>query len=168
MPLARAVCREWAQSNPFEAMRAGQIVDATQQQATQVEATPEPMPPATTWKMLSDNYPELRTYESQMVTTLERLGPEHPLVQEARSNDPTQAVRGILGIYEIAKAATFALTETKNGLKQKRQQDAEQAIDAAVVTSASTSPSATETPRRRPLMPGLSEEDFEAAFSTKQ
>jgi hypothetical protein len=162
--LARAVCREWANVAPFEAMRAGQIVDATQYQAEQVTATPDPVPPATTWQALSESYPELRAYEGQMVGTLERLGPDHPLVQEARSTDPAQAVRGILGIYEIAKAATFALTETKNGVRAKRRQEADEAIDAAVVTSASTSPSGAETPRRRVLMPGLSEEDFEAAF----
>lgn len=162
--LARAVCREWANSAPFEAMRAGQVVDAVQYQSAEQQAQPDPVPPATTWQALSQSYPELRTYEGQMVTTLERLGPEHPLVQEARSTDPGQAVRGILGIYEIAKAATFALTETKNGLRQKRRQEADEAIDAAVVTSASTSPSGAEIPRRRTLMPGLSEEDFEAAF----
>jgi hypothetical protein len=164
--LARAVCREWAQSNPFEAMRAGQFVDATQHQIQEAQSTPEPVPPAATWQALSQSYPELRTYEGQMVGTLERLGPEHPLVQEARSTDPAQAVRGILGIYEIAKAATFALSETRNGVKQKRRQEADDAIDAAAVTSASTSPSSgAETPRRRTLMPGLSEEDFEAAFA---
>lgn len=166
--LARAVCREWAQTNPFEAMRVGQLVDASQYQAQSQQAEPEPVPPATTWQALSQSYPELRTYEERMVGTLERLGPEHPLVQEARSTDPAQAVRGILGIYEIAKASTFALTETRNGLKQKRRQEADEAIDAAVVTSASTSPSVGETPRRRPLMPGLSEEDFEAAFAPPQ
>lgn len=166
--LARAVCREWAQTNPYEATRAGQFVDATQYQAQQQQAAPEPVPPATTWNALAESYPELRTYEEQMVGTLERLGPEHPLVQEARSTDPSQAVRGILGIYEIAKAATFALTETKNGVRQKRRQEADEAINDAVVTSASTSPSIGETPRRRVLMPGLSEEDFEAAFAPPQ
>lgn len=166
--LARALCREWAQVNPYEATRVGQFVDAVEYQETQRQAEPEPVPPATTWKALTESYPELRTYEGQMVGTLERLGPEHPLVQEARSTDPAQAVRGIFGIYEIAKASTFALSETRNGVKAKQRQAASDAIEAAVVTSSSNSPSAGETPRKRRLMPGLSEEDFEAAFAPPQ
>lgn len=163
--LARAVCREWAQTSPYEAMRAGQIVDSIEHQMQEQQNQTVPVPPATTWEALATNYPELKSYENQMVQTLERLGAEHPLVQEARSTDPNQAVRGIFGIYEIAKAATFALTETKNGLKQRRRQEADDAVEAAVVTSASTSPSVGGTPRRRNFMPGLSEEDFEAAFA---
>lgn len=162
--LARAVCREWAQNNPFEATRAGQFVDATEYQLREQQAQPEPVPPATTWQALSSSYPELRTYEEQMVTTLGRLGPDHPLVQEARSTDPQVAVRGIFGIYEIAKASTFALSETRDGLKRKRSKEADAAVDNAVVTSASTAPSVNGTPRRRDLMPGLTQEDFDRAF----
>jgi hypothetical protein len=165
--LARAVCREWATVNPFEAMRVGQWVDATEAQASQ-PAAPEPVDPGETWKGLATAYPELRSYEAQMVQTLERLGPDHPLVQEARSTDQAQAVRGIIGIYEIAKAATFALSETRDGIKAKQRQAAEDAIGAAVVTSGVNTPSAGGTPRPRMLMPGLSQEDFDAAFAASQ
>ena len=165
--LARAVCREWAQANPFEAMRAGQIIDAVEHQTISQQQAPQEVPPATTWEALANNYPELKTYEGQMVQTLERLGPEHPLVQEARSTDPNQAVRGIFGIYEIAKASTFAITETRNGLKKKRRQEADDAIDNAAVTSAAAAPSVSEAPRRRTLMPGLSHEDLDAAFDAE-
>lgn len=167
--LARAVCREWAQTNPYEASRAGQFVDNVEYQMREQSTQIQPQPPEATWEALASNYPELKSYETQMVQTLQRLGPEHPLVQEARSTDPNQAVRGIFGIYEIAKAATFALTETKNGLKQRRRQEADDAIGAAQVTSASNTPSAGETPRSsRNLLPGLTEEQFEAAFAEQQ
>lgn len=166
--LARAVCREWANVNPYEAMRAGQIVDAVEVQMQEQQAQPEPIPPARTWEALSANYPELRQYEQQMVQALERLGSEHPLVQEARSTDPNVAVRGIFGIYEIAKASTFALAETKNGLKKKRRQDADDAIDNAAVTSAAARPSSSSgTPRQRLLMPGLTQEDLDSAFDAE-
>jgi len=167
--LARAVCREWAGTNPYEASRVGQAVDAIEFQARQQQAQPQQIPPATTWQALADNYPELRNYENQMVETLERLGPEHPLTQEARSTDPAVAVRGIFGIYEIAKASTFSLTEAKNGVKKRRRQEADAAIDNAAVTSGAAKPSsAAETPRRRtPLMPGLSQEDFDSAFEAE-
>lgn len=166
--LARAVCREWATTNPFEAMRAGQLIDAVQFQVEQQAQAPDEVPPATTWNALAQNYPELRQYEEQMVETLGRLGPEHPLVQEARSTDPAQAVRGIFGIYEIAKAATFSLAEARNGVKRKRRQEADDAIDNAAVTSGAATPSTSETPRRqRSLMPGLTQEQFDSAFDAE-
>lgn len=164
MELARAVCREWAQTNPLDATRASQVIDAVESQQSQQAAQPDPVPPETTWQALSTTYPELRTYEEQMVVTLQRLGPEHPLVQEARSTDPTVAVRGIFGIYEIAKASTFALRETHNGLKAKARKEADEAAEEAVVTSATAAPSVSQTPRQRRLMPGLTEEDLNAAF----
>src|SRR5262245_22294980 len=70
--LARAVCREWAQVDPYEALRAGQIVDAREGQLRQVQAQPEPIPPTITWEQLSEHYPELKTYEAQMVAPLGR------------------------------------------------------------------------------------------------
>lgn len=164
--LARAVCREWANTAPFEAMRVGQMVDALEFQASQ-PAPPEPVPPETTWQALSNSYPELRTYEQQMVETLGRLGPEHPLVQEARSTDPAVAVRGIFGIYEIAKAATFSLAEQRNGIKQKRRKEADDEANGAVVTSASAAPSTSGTPRSKRLMPGLTVEEFDSAFDAE-
>jgi len=165
--LARSVCREWAQTNPFDAQRIGQFIDATEAQIVQSQgATPE-VPPTETWAALVDHYPELRQYEGAMVETLQRMGPDHPSVQEARSTDPNVAVRGIMHIFDVAKASTFALSDAKAGLKQKRRKAADDAADNAVVTSGTARPSTSQTPRPRRLMPGLTEEDLDKAFEAE-
>jgi hypothetical protein len=165
--LARAVCREWAQTNPFDAQRVGQFVDATEAQLVQRRDAPAEVPPTETWAALAEHYPELRQYEEAMVETLQRMGPDHPSVIEARSTDPNVAVRGIMHIYDVAKASTFALADAKAGVKKRRRKDADDAADNAVVTSGTARPSTSQTPRPRRLMPGLTEEDLDAAFEAE-
>lgn len=165
--LARAVCREWAQSNPFDAQRVGQFVDATEAQLVQARNVPQEVPPTETWAALVTHYPELGQYEEAMVETLQRMGPDHPSVQEARSTDPTVAVRGIMHIFDVAKASTFALADAKAGVKKRRRREADDAADNAVVTSGTARPSTSQTPRPRRLMPGLTEEDLDAAFEAE-
>lgn len=165
--LARSVCREWAQVNPFDAQRIGQFIDATEAQIVQSQGAVPEVPPTETWAALVDHYPELRQYEAAMVETLQRMGPEHPSVQEANSTDPNVAVRGLMHIFDVAKASTFALADAKDGLKRKRRKQADDAADNAVVTSGTARPSTSQTPRPRRLMPGLTEEDLNAAFEAE-
>lgn len=164
--LARAVCREWAQTNPFDAQRIGQFIDATEQEVVRAQTATE-VPPTETWAALAEHYPELRQYEAAMVETLQRMGPDHPSVQEARSTDPSVAVRGIMHIFDVAKASTFALSDARAGVKKRRRKEADDAADNAAVTSGAARPSTSETPRPRRLMPGLTEEDLDKAFEAE-
>jgi len=166
--LARAVIEAWGQEQPWEATRAAQQLN----QLEQLAQAPEPPPPVNRGVLLdviAENFPEMRSYEAQMVGVLRQLGDNHPLVYDSRSDDANTAARAIIGIYEIARASSASVRSAKAGLKQKHRQEADSERNGAVVSSASSSPTASETPRRsRQLMPGLTLEDLDAAFAEAQ
>lgn len=161
--LARAVCAEWAREHPFEAMRTATAIDAAEQHfmgdvAASENGNGSTQPGEITGVVinaLADEFPDMRNYEGEMVSTLTSLGETHPLVIDARSGDPDAAVRGILGIYEIARAKTATVSQARNDVKRKRREDADGARGRAVVSSAHSSPSPGETPRSARLGPGL-------------
>jgi len=162
--LARAVANEWVREQPADGLRALQYLDGEERRAQ----TPEPQPVDTgvLLDVLAENIPDMRAYEAQMIGVLNQLGPGHPLVHDAKSGDVNVAARGIIGIYEIARASSASVRSAKNDLKRKHRQQAEDEREGAVVSSASSAPSASETPRRQQrLMPGLTLEQFDAEFA---
>lgn len=172
--LARAICDGWSQDAPYEAARLAQHVDAVEQQARmmqQQQALTEqqavPFDTNVLMEVLVENYPDMKDYEQQMVASLEALGPAHPLVQDARSQDPETAAKGIIGLYEIARAQTASVKSTRSRLKRDSRQAADDARAAAVVTSASASPKPTEAPRPREIMPGLTLEALDEAWGSR-
>lgn len=163
--LARLVCQEWAREDPFQALRAAQVVDGAEQQAQVVPEFDGPVDTGILLNVLSDNYPDMRNFEPEMISTLTKLGPGHPLVQDAQSGELERAARGIVGIYEIARASSTSVRAARDGVKRKQRQAGDDARQAAQVSSGSASPSKNETPRPVRLGPGLTLEDLEAEFA---
>jgi hypothetical protein len=163
--LARSVCREWAHENPYEANRAGQYIDLAENQAYERAQAPQQVTTDDVLQALGNAMPELNSWWPAMATVTHNLGPEHPLVQEARSSDADTAMRGVIGIYEIARASTASVSEAKKEIKRKNRESADGARKRAAVTSGATSPKTTETPRPRPIMPGLTMEDLDTEFA---
>src|SRR5215831_5188126 len=163
--LARSVCREWAHENPYEANRAGQYIDLAEHQAYERAQAPQQVTTDDVLNALGDAMPELHSWWPSMATVTRNLGPDHPLVQEARSSDADTAMRGVIGIYEIARASSASVSEAKDQIKRKNRASADGARKQAVVTSGSSSPKTTETPRPRPIMPGLTMEDLDTEFA---
>jgi hypothetical protein len=164
--LARAVCREWAHENPFEANRAGQYIDMAESQAYQAAQAPQQVTTDDVLAALGQAMPELHSWWPAMATVTRNLGPDHPLVQEARSTDGDTAMRGVIGIYEIARASTASVGEAKKEVRRRNREGADGARKRAVVTSGATSPKTSETPRpTRQIMPGLTMEDLDTEFA---
>jgi hypothetical protein len=163
--LARAVCREWAHSNPYEAGRVGQYVDLTEYQAREAQAAPVNASTDQIIEALSNEVPEMRAYYGQMAALVARFGDQHPLVVESRSADPEEAMRGMFAIYEIARASTATVQETRAQIKERQREEADDVRRKGVVSSAANSPSPTETPRTREIMPGLTLEALDTEFA---
>jgi len=163
--LARAVCREWAHENPFEANRAGQYIDLAENQAYETAQAPQQVTTDDVLQALGNAMPELNSWWPTMATVTRNLGSEHPLVQEARSTDADTAMRGVIGIYEIARASSASVSEAKKEIKRRNRESADGARKRATVTSGATSPKTTETPRPRTIMPGLTMEDLDTEFA---
>lgn len=165
--LARAVCTYWAQADPFNAGRAGQLIDGVEQQMIQqTQQGPSEAPTEVILDALYTNVPGMREWEPQMVTVFQNLGPQHHLVQEARSNNIDVAMRALIQIFDIAKASTANVEETKTEIKKKARARADRAKAGAAVTSAANAPSTpAETPRDQTIMPGLTFGDLENAFA---
>jgi hypothetical protein len=86
-------------------------------------------------------------------------------VIDARSGDPDTAVRGVLGIYEVARASTHALSSTRDEIRNGNREKAASARKRAVVSSAGASPSTGEAPRsHKSLGPGLTLDQLEAEW----
>lgn len=169
--LARAVCEAWADVSPYEAARTAAQVDQAEQVAREQYFAQQPEPvvdhPAL-MEVLVQHFPDMPSYEEQMVGALVALGPGHPLAEDARSNDPETAARGIIGIYEIARASTATVKQTREQLKQRRQAAADEARANGVVSSATATPTPTEKPRsQRQLGPGLTLEQLDEAFDAQ-
>ena len=162
--LARAVCREWARENPYEATRAGQFIDMQEAQAY----APAPGVEASTDQVLdalASQSPELAQWYPQMAKVADSLGQNHPLVQEAKSSNADTAMRGIIGLYEIARASTASVQGQKEEIKKRSRQAADGARRSAAVSSATSSPKSTETPRPRQIMPGLTMDQLDTEFA---
>lgn len=155
--LARAVCSAWGEHAPYEALRAAQMIDyAEASTSTASQAVePDPLDHNELLRVLSDHFPDLPEYASQMTAAMEHLGESHPLVVDARSNDPEQAVRGVVGIYEIARASERSTLSAREEIQNGAREKAKSARKRAVVSSTGASPSPGETPRSVRLGPGL-------------
>ena len=166
--LARAVCSEWGRESPYDAMRAGQVIDAAESrffEAAQVENV-EPVNMNAMLDVLVEHFPDMPQYEAQMVETINRLGPMNHNVIDAHSPDPETAARGIINLYEIARSSAATVAQTKRELRNGHREAATGKRRAAVVSSAEASPTPGETPRSVRLGPGLTlaalEEEWEA------
>jgi hypothetical protein len=162
--LARAVCEQWAREDPFNAGRIGQQIDAIEQQANAAAQQPVFELP----KMLDaarEQFPDMPVYWGQMTRLIYQLGDDHHLVVAARSSDVHEAARGIVGLYDYAKATTVNVREAKDKVRADRRQAGVDERQRAQVTSATTSPAQAQTPRRNEIMPGLTLEDLEAEFA---
>jgi hypothetical protein len=164
--LARAVCDRWAEESPYEAGRIAQQVDAAEWQSQQRATEPVQVDHEALIGVLVEHFPEMPQYEQQMLTTMSSLGAGHPLVQDAQSNDPETAARGVLGIYEIARAQTASVQTTRTKLKRDGRKAADDARARAVVSSAQATPNAGETPRSKQIMPGLTLEELDEAWGS--
>jgi hypothetical protein len=168
--LARAVCSTWARDNPFEGMRAGQMVDLAEYQAAEraqaqaVAAMPVDMPRLVD-AMAENGYADIREYGDQIMGLVERYGQEHPSVRDALSGDLNRAVSGLADLYRIARSTATSVQETRTREKARTRAEGDKARNQALVSSATTSPAATETPRSVRLGPGLTLEALEAEFA---
>jgi hypothetical protein len=129
-----------------------------QQQAVQV-----PNPQALIESLLP-YFPDLPQYGEKMAEVIGKLGDQHPLVVDARSADPDAAVRGVVGILEIARASSASVSTAREQVRQQQRQEADNARGAAVVSSAKTQPASTETPTPVRIGPGLTLDQLDAAF----
>jgi hypothetical protein len=165
--LARAVCREWALTSPYDALQVGewinQVQSATYQAANQapVVSTDQVI------QALDEAMPEMRAYYGQMTQIVAKLGDTHPLVAESRSTDPEEAMRGLIGLYEIARASTATVNDAQAEVKKRKRREADDERAKGLVSSRSNSPSVTETPRSRLLMPGLTQEALDTEFAAQ-
>jgi hypothetical protein len=163
--LARAVCDAWAQDAPYEAGRIAQHVDAAQWRQEQMQTQQQPPIDQTALMgVIVEHFPEMPQYEQQMLQTISSLGDNHPLVQDAKSNNPEAAATAIVSIYEIARAQTTSVTNAREKVKRDGRKAADDARTAAVVSSAQATPTPTEPPRRREVMPGLTMEELDSAW----
>lgn len=163
--LARAVTDAWGEEQPYPALRAAQIIDQAEYMAQSVEPVAAPVYEHPQFIAdLTAAYPEMPQYEPQMVTVVKNLGDGHPLVAASRSPDPAEAARGLIGIYEIARASSASVRTARAQVKKKISQDGQAARQAAVVTSGQATPANTETPRQRMIAPGLSLEALDAEW----
>jgi hypothetical protein len=164
--LARAVCSYWARESPFEAGRAGAVIDQAESRTVQAAEAPVEASTADIVDALKDNVPGFRDWESQMVTVFNNLGPGHHLVQEARSGNVDVAMRALVNIFEIAKASSASVQEQKTEIKKRARQDSDRNKAKAAVTSGANSPGTPkETPRDVEIMPGLTWGDLETEFA---
>jgi hypothetical protein len=164
--LARAVCEQMSEEAPYDASRLATWVDQAELLNVQ-RAQPEEevqVDHSTLMDVLVTNFPQMPEYEEQMVTTLASLGENHPLAQDARSNDPETAARGIIGIFEIARATNVKVAATRAKVKQEKRQAADSVRTDGVVSSGQATPAAGETPRPQRLGPGLTMEQLDEVW----
>lgn len=159
--LARAVAEAWGNEQPYPALRAGQMVDAAEAQAyAQMAPAVDTFETAELLQILAEHYPDLPNHEQQMVGTIGQLGEGHPLVMLARSGVPEEAARGIIGIYEIARAKSATVETTKASVKKKQKEAGSRAREDAVVSSSQSSPASTQAPRSVEIAPGLTMDQY--------
>jgi hypothetical protein len=167
--LARAVCSYWARESPYEAARAGLVVDQAESQLVQRAQAPVEAPTEDIVEALKSNVPGFREWEPQMVAVFNNLGPGHHLVQEARSNNIDVSMRALMSIFEIAQASTASVQEQRSEIRKRARAASSSAKAKAAVTSSSNSTgSPKETPRSEvQILPGLTLEDLETEFASQ-
>lgn len=175
--LARAVITEWARESPYEAIRAAAGVDQVeqhvlaQQQGQQAQAQngaqAEAIDPSVLLNAIAEHYPDIPEYAPKMVEVIGSLGEGHPLVQDSRSSDPDTAIRGVIGIYEIARAQNTRVADARAEVKSRQRQEATQARKRAVVSSAQKSPTPGESPKPTRLGPGLTLEALDSEWANE-
>jgi hypothetical protein len=165
--LARAVCREWALSSPYDALQVGQWVNQYEGAVYQASQQAPQVSTDQVLEALDEAMPEMRAYYAQMTEVVAKLGETHPLVAESRSTDPEEAMRGVIGLYEIARASTATVNGAQAELKKQRRKAGDDERAKGLVSSRSNSPSTAETPRSRLLMPGLTQEALDTEFAAQ-
>ena len=166
--LARAVL-ERGEFTSFQAVRLAQVIDAAEGRTVQA-AEPNlegPLDHQALFSVLQQWYPDMPQFSAEMTSTLAALGDEHPLAALARSQDPAEAAQGIIGLYEIARAKTATVASSREAVKTKSRQAAEDVRRQAQVSSAEATNPPTQTPRTREVMPGLTFEALEAEFDAE-
>jgi len=163
--LARAVCHAWARDDSFSAMRAAQAIDAAEFNASTAQIEQQTLETPKLLEILAEHYPDLPQYQQKMADLIEQMGPAHPLVEDARSPDPQTAARGIVGIYEVARASSTTITSAREQVRKHQRANGDAARAKARVSSAGASPSPGETPRPVALMPGLTLEQLDAEWA---
>jgi hypothetical protein len=163
--LARAVL-DGSELPPAQAVRLAQTIDRAETLAAPAEE-PSPLAHDVLMEVLVEHYPDMPKFESEMVSTLNQLGPDHPLALLAYSQEPGQAAQGIIGLYEIARAKTATVSSTREQVKKKSQEAADAVRSAAQVSSSQASPQRVQAARTRQLMPGLTLEALEAEFEAE-
>lgn len=163
--LARAILNEYGRENAFEALRLSQQVDAAEADVYAAQ-TPEPQPVnrEALLGVLAEHYPEMPQYEEQMVEAMHRLGPLNQSVIDAQSSDPETAARGIINLYDIARASTTMVASSKEKLKNGRRAKSDEARTRAAVATSAGAPSPGQTPRATKLGPGLTLEQLDAEW----
>lgn len=166
--LARAVCEQLSEETPYDASRLAHYVDQAELQnvqraqvATQQEMVVDH---GALMEVLVANFPQMPDYEEQMVSTLASLGQNHPLAEDARSNDPETAARGIIGIFEIARATNLKTAAVRSQVKKQKSDEAESVRAEGVVSTGQATPASSETPRPTKLGPGLTMEQLDEAW----
>ena len=102
-----------------------------------------------------------------MVSTIAAMGPNHPLAVQARSADPVEAGNALIAVYEIARAKTATVSQTREDVKTKQRSAADAVRRAGQVSSSQATNAQAQTPRTRQLMPGLTLEALDAEFDTE-
>jgi len=166
--LARAVCAEWARESPYEALRVSQAVDGAEYNA-HVQQTQAPLEEPVDHSILlnalvENGFDDLPLYADQMTSTLNSLGPGHPLVMDARSSDFAVSAKALINLYEIARASTATVKNTREPVRANSKTDAAEARRRAVVSSSSATPGPSETPRSRQIGPGLTLAQLDAEW----
>lgn len=160
--LAKNLCQEWGREDPFNARRVADQVDQIEEQARNV---PQYVDHERLLAVMVERDPQMRGYEEAMIQVVERLGAEHVIVQDARSNDLNRSISGLQAIYELAKASRTSVKAAREEVRTKARAKADRAKADAVVTSGNGSVANGGTPRSREVMPGLTFEALEAAFA---
>jgi hypothetical protein len=169
--LARAVCREWGDAEPYDALRAAQVVEAYEQQAAAAEnaqPTFEPLNAETAGLVLDEIarfYPDIREHQGGMAQVMAQLGDGHQLVVDARSGDPDRTVPALVQILDIARVSSLELVSTRERARNGSREAESSARRRATVASAEVSPSPSETPRPVRIGPGLTLEQLDEEWA---
>jgi hypothetical protein len=151
--LARAVCREWARDDPYNATRLGGEVDAIEYQIATYQ------PPIDHGRLLEEmqkQFPDMAVYDQSMTSLLTTLPANHPAVADVRSGDINAVARGLYHLYDLARASSTTVRSTREKVREQQRQNGASARSRAQVSSSSTSPSTVETPRQgTQILPGL-------------
>lgn len=165
--LARAIL-DAGEFSAAQVVRLTQGIDAVEGRAAQQHVPDDqPLNHQALFNVLQQEFPDMPQYEADMVAALASLGEGHPLTTLSRSQDPVEAAQGLIGLYEIAKARSATVASTREAVKTKSREAADDVRRRGQVSSAQASRRQAQAPRQRTLMPGLTLEALEAEFDTE-